>query len=89
MQIIATSARLHEKLEPSAHEDVHVQADEDHSNMLGWALTFFILALVAGYLGFFGLAGLAGSIAKILLIVFLILLIVSAFSGALRGRPRA
>jgi len=30
---------------------------------------------------------LAASIAKLLLIVFVILLIVSAFSGALRGRP--
>ena len=55
--------------------------------MLGWALTFLILALVAGYMGFFGLAGLAALIAKLLLVVFLILLIVSAFSGALRGRP--
>ena len=33
--------------------------------MLGWALTFLILALVAGYMGFFGLAGLAASIAKL------------------------
>ena len=55
--------------------------------MLGWAFTFLILALVAGYMGFFGLAGLAATIAKLLLIVFVILLIVSAFSGALRGRP--
>ena len=55
--------------------------------MLGWALTFLILALVAGYMGFFGLAGLAATVAKLLLVVFLILLIVSAFSGALRGRP--
>ena len=29
--------------------------------MLGWALTFLILALVAGYMGFFGLAGLAAT----------------------------
>jgi uncharacterized membrane protein YtjA (UPF0391 family) len=34
-----------------------------------------------------GLAGLAATIAKLLLIVFVVLLIVSAFSGALRGRP--
>jgi uncharacterized membrane protein YtjA (UPF0391 family) len=57
------------------------------NKMLGWALTFLLLALVAGYMGFFGLAGLAASIAKLLLIVFVVLLIVSAFSGALRGRP--
>ena len=55
--------------------------------MLGWALTFFILALVAAYMGFFAMAGLAASIAKLLLVVFVVLLIVSAFSGALRGRP--
>jgi len=55
--------------------------------MLGWALTFLILALVAGYLGFFSLAGMAATVAKLLLIVFVILLIVSAFSGALRSRP--
>jgi hypothetical protein len=29
--------------------------------MLGWALTFLILALVAGYMGFFGLAGVAAT----------------------------
>ena len=55
--------------------------------MLGWALAFFVLALIAAYMGFFALAGLAASIAKLLLIVFVVLLIVSAFSGALRGRP--
>jgi uncharacterized membrane protein YtjA (UPF0391 family) len=54
--------------------------------MLGWALIFLILSLVAGYLGFFAFAGLTATIAKLLLIVFVILLIVSAFSGALRGR---
>lgn len=41
--------------------------------MLGWALAFLILALVAGYMGFFGLAGLAAPLAKSLLVVFLIL----------------
>src|ERR1700685_1259586 len=54
--------------------------------MLSWALTFLILALVAGFLGFFGLAGLAAGIAKILLFAFLILFLISALSGALRGR---
>lgn len=54
--------------------------------MLGWALIFLILSLVAAYLGFFAFAGLTAIIAKLLLIVFVILLIVSAFSAALRGR---
>ena len=55
--------------------------------MLGWALVFLLLSFVAAYLGFFGLAGMAAIFAKLLLVVFVILLIVSAFSGALRGRP--
>ena len=56
--------------------------------MLGWAFAFLILALVAGYMGFFALSGLAATVAQTLLLVFVILLIVSAFSGALRGRPQ-
>jgi uncharacterized membrane protein YtjA (UPF0391 family) len=55
--------------------------------MLGWALAFLILAMVAGYMGFFALMGAAAMVAKTLLVVFVILLIVSAFSGALRGNP--
>lgn len=54
--------------------------------MLGWALTFFVLALVAAFLGFFALAGLAAEIAKLLLLAFVVLLLISMLSGALRGR---
>ncbi len=54
--------------------------------MLNWALTFFVLALVAAFLGFFALAGLAAEIAKLLLIAFVVLLLISMLSGALRGR---
>jgi uncharacterized membrane protein YtjA (UPF0391 family) len=57
------------------------------SVMLSWAITFLIVALVAGLLGFFALAGLASSIAKILFVVFLILLIVSFFRGGFRRGP--
>jgi uncharacterized membrane protein YtjA (UPF0391 family) len=71
--------------EPAAF---HFRVIGRKNGMLGWALTFLILALVAAYMGFFGLAGIAASVAKLLLIVFVVLLIVSAFSGALRGRPR-
>jgi len=41
--------------------------------MLGWALTFLILAILAGLLGFVALAGLAAWIAKILFLIFLVL----------------
>lgn len=54
--------------------------------MIGWALTFLLLALVAGFLGFFGLAGMAAGIAKVLLFAFVILFLISALSGALRGQ---
>ncbi|HEY5412223.1 MAG TPA: DUF1328 family protein, partial [Caulobacteraceae bacterium] len=53
---------------------------------LGWALTFFILAVVAGLLGFVALAGIAAEIAKILFLVFLVLLVVSFIIRAVRGQ---
>ena len=45
--------------------------------MLGWALTFLVVALVAGVLGFTTVAGAAIGIAKFLFWVFLILFVVS------------
>jgi uncharacterized membrane protein YtjA (UPF0391 family) len=53
--------------------------------MLGWAIAFAILALVAGALGFFALAGLAATVAKFFLVVFVVLLVVSFIIRALRG----
>jgi uncharacterized membrane protein YtjA (UPF0391 family) len=55
--------------------------------MLGWALTFFVLSVIAAYLGFFSLAGPAALAAKIFLGLFLVLLAVSAAMSAVRGRP--
>ena len=55
--------------------------------MLTWALTFFILAVIAAILGFGGIAGAAAGIAKLLFFVFVILLIISAVANAVRGRP--
>lgn len=54
--------------------------------MLGWALTFFVLALIAAFLGFFAMAGLAAEIAKLLLIAFVVLLAISLLTGRMRGR---
>ncbi len=56
------------------------------TSMLGWALTFFILAIIAALLGFGGIAGAAASIAKILFFVFLALLVVTFVARAVRGR---
>jgi uncharacterized membrane protein YtjA (UPF0391 family) len=56
--------------------------------MLRWAITFAILALIAGLLGFGGLAGDFAYIAKILLFVFLVLFILALVVGrSLVGGP--
>ena len=55
--------------------------------MLQWALTFLIIALVAGLLGFTGIYVAAAGIAKVLFFLFLVLFLVSLVAGGLRGRP--
>ena len=49
--------------------------------MLNWAVTFFIIAIVAAVLGFTRIAGSAIDIAKILFFVFLVLAAVSFIFG--------
>jgi uncharacterized membrane protein YtjA (UPF0391 family) len=49
--------------------------------MIGWAVTFLIVALVAAVLGFTGIAGVATNIAWILFVVGLILAVVFALFG--------
>ena len=54
--------------------------------MLGWALTFLVVALIAGVLGFTTIAGAAIGIAKLVFYVFLILFVVSLVMNMVRGR---
>ena len=54
--------------------------------MLGLAVRFLIIALLAGVLGFTGVYLAAAGIAKILFVVFLILFVVSLLAGGVR-RP--
>ena len=54
--------------------------------MLGWALTFLVVALIAGVLGFTSVAGAAMGIGKILFFVFLVLFVVSLVMHLVRGR---
>ena len=54
--------------------------------MLGWALAFFIIALIAAGLGFGGIAGTAIGIAKIIFFVALALLALLLIAGLFRGR---
>lgn len=53
--------------------------------MIGWALTFLVIALIAAVFGFTGIAGVATNIAWILFVVGLILAIIFAVVG--RSRP--
>jgi uncharacterized membrane protein YtjA (UPF0391 family) len=54
--------------------------------MLGMALTFLILALIAGVFGFTTIAGASVGIAKILFFIFLVLTVISFAMRALRGQ---
>lgn len=53
--------------------------------MLGWAVTFLVIALIAAVLGFGGIAGTAVGIAKILFFVFLALAVLSFIFGRRRA----
>lgn len=54
--------------------------------MLGYAITFFLLAIVAAVFGFGGLAGTFAAIAKFLTALFVVLFVVSLIYGMVTGR---
>jgi uncharacterized membrane protein YtjA (UPF0391 family) len=54
--------------------------------MLGWAVTFLVIALIAAVLGFGGIAGFAVELAKIVFFVAIVLFVLSAIFGLVRGR---
>ena len=54
--------------------------------MIGWAITFLIVALVAAIFGFGGISGAAVDIAKLIFFVAIVLFAISAVIGLLRGR---
>lgn len=56
--------------------------------MLGWVVTFLIIALIAGVLGFGGVAGASIEIAKAIFFIAVVLFIVSAVVGITRRRTR-
>jgi uncharacterized membrane protein YtjA (UPF0391 family) len=57
--------------------------------MLNWALTFLVVALIAGVLGFTTVAGAAIEIAKIIFFIFVVLFLVSLVMHFVRGRAGA
>jgi uncharacterized membrane protein YtjA (UPF0391 family) len=62
------------------------RAQEEEWTMLGWVVTFLIVALVAGLLGFGGIAGASIEIAKVIFFIAVVLFLVSAVVGLARGR---
>ncbi len=52
--------------------------------MLQWALTFFVLAIIAGVFRFGLIASAAVGIAKVLFFLFLVLFVISLISGGMR-----
>ena len=54
-------------------------------DMLGWAVVFLIIALVAAVFGFGGIAAASAGIAKLLFFIFLVLFVISLVFGW-RGR---
>jgi uncharacterized membrane protein YtjA (UPF0391 family) len=59
--------------------------------MISWAITFLVIALIAGILGFGGVAIVSIELAKIVFFVAVVLFAISAIVGLMRGRgaPRA
>jgi len=45
--------------------------------MLGYAITFLLIAILAGILGFGVIAGTAATIAQVLFVIFLVLFVAS------------
>lgn len=54
--------------------------------MLGWALMFLIIAVIAGILGFGGIASASVGIAQALFFIFLVVFLVTLLMHVMRGR---
>jgi uncharacterized membrane protein YtjA (UPF0391 family) len=54
--------------------------------MLGWVITFLVVALIAAALGFGGIAGTAVGLAKLVFYIFLVLFLISLVYSLVTGR---
>jgi uncharacterized membrane protein YtjA (UPF0391 family) len=86
------SLRMTNAYPPRAYVARAVAARAEHSrvseedDMIGWAITFLLIALVAAVLGFGGIAGVAIELAKIVFFVAIALFLIAAVVGLFRGR---
>lgn len=63
-----------------------MESENEGLAMLGWAVTFLVVALVAALFGFGGIAGTAVEAAKLIFFVAVVLFAISAVVGLMRGR---
>lgn len=56
--------------------------------MLSWALTFFMIAILAAFFGFSGIAAGASGVAQVLFFVFLVAFVISLLVDFGRGDSR-
>ena len=72
-------------VEQFARSRVSVSNDTEDNAMLKWALIFFVISLIAGFLGFSGVSAATATIARVLfgiaLIIFLIFLVLALMAG--------
>lgn len=55
--------------------------------MLGWALTFLVVALIAAAVGFGGVGGVAATVAQALFALFLTMFIATVIIRKAAGKP--
>src|SRR6201987_3873176 len=79
-RLVSEVTRAPPKVAPGEAKQAEVRV------VLGWVVTFLIIALIAGVLGFGGIAGASIEIAKIIFVIALVLFLVSAIFGLVRGR---
>jgi uncharacterized membrane protein YtjA (UPF0391 family) len=56
--------------------------------LLGWALVFLIIALVAALFGFGGIAAAFETIGMVLFFIFLVVFLALLIAGLLKRRPK-
>jgi uncharacterized membrane protein YtjA (UPF0391 family) len=54
--------------------------------MLNWALTFFVIALIAAVLGFNGVAGMSANIGWLLAVLGVVVLVIGLIGNSIGGR---
>jgi uncharacterized membrane protein YtjA (UPF0391 family) len=60
--------------------------EEEVNDMLNWAITFFVIAIIAAVLGFGGVAGMSAHIGWLLAVLAVVVLAIGLLARALGGR---